>query len=58
MATGLLSIEVPGATPKKPFSGLIARKSPYWSNLVEQVKSGGKLALHVTSKLLDDTSKP
>ena len=47
MATGLLSIEVPGATPKKPFSGLIARKSPYWSNLIDKVKSSYALALHV-----------
>ena len=52
MATGLLSIEVPGATPKKPFSGLIARKSPYWSNLVDKVKSSYKLALHVQVPLL------
>lgn len=28
MALGLVLTEVPGATPKKPFSGLIARRLP------------------------------
>merc|ERR1712018_581189 len=39
IATGFVSSDVPGATPKKPFSGLIARRSPYWSNRSQAISS-------------------
>ena len=39
MATGLLSSLVPGATPKKPFSGLMALRSPLLSNLSHAMSS-------------------
>lgn len=32
MALGLVLTEVPGATPKKPFSGLMARRFPGGNN--------------------------
>lgn len=34
MALGLLFSDVPGATPKNPYSGLMALKHPFLSNLV------------------------
>ena len=39
IATGLLAWEVPGATPKNPFSGLMARRSPDSSNLNQAMSS-------------------
>ena len=39
MATGLLSSLVPGATPKNPFSGLMALRSPLLSNLSHAMSS-------------------
>src|SRR6185437_14845556 len=39
MALGLVFAEVPGATPKKPASGLMARRPPVASGLCLSVKS-------------------
>src|SRR5579864_9519442 len=39
MALGLVSTDVPGATPKKPASGLIARKRPVASGLIQAMSS-------------------
>ena len=39
IAIGLLSYEVPGATPKKPASGLIARSQPSGPGLIQAMSS-------------------
>src|SRR5260370_6396347 len=39
MAFGFVLTEVPGATPKKPASGLIARKRPCSSGLIQAMSS-------------------
>src|SRR6202166_1598081 len=39
MALGLVVSDVPGATPKKPASGLIARKRPVASGLIQAMSS-------------------
>src|SRR5882672_4335276 len=39
MALGLVLTEVPGATPKKPASGLIARRRPSASGLIQAISS-------------------
>lgn len=39
MALGFVFTDVPGATPKKPFSGLIALKLPCWSNFIQAMSS-------------------
>src|SRR5579864_6662435 len=39
MALGLVLTEVPGATPKKPASGLIARRRPLASGLIQAMSS-------------------
>src|ERR1700681_618686 len=39
MAFGLVLVEVPGATPKNPASGLIARKWPLASGLIQAMSS-------------------
>src|SRR5579863_1408400 len=39
MALGLVLTEVPGATPKNPASGLIARKRPSASGLIQAMSS-------------------
>lgn len=39
MALGFVFTEVPGATPKNPFSGLIALKLPCWSNFIQAMSS-------------------
>ena len=39
MALGLVWLLVPGATPKKPASGLIARRRPSASNFIQQMSS-------------------
>src|SRR5690242_6932492 len=39
IAFGLVRGEVPGATPKKPASGLIARSSPFSSGLIQAISS-------------------
>uniref|UniRef100_A0A182JJF7 Uncharacterized protein n=1 Tax=Anopheles atroparvus TaxID=41427 RepID=A0A182JJF7_ANOAO len=39
MAFGFVSVDVPGATPKKPFSGLIARSWPFESNFIQAMSS-------------------
>src|SRR5580704_10276642 len=39
IAFGLVLIEVPGATPKNPASGLIARKCPLASGLIQAISS-------------------
>src|ERR1700741_4120547 len=39
MAFGFVFTEVPGATPKKPASGLIARKRPFSSGLIQAMSS-------------------
>ena len=39
MAFGLVFGEVPGATPKKPASGLIARRCPFSSGLIQAMSS-------------------
>jgi hypothetical protein len=39
MALGLVFAEVPGATPKKPASGLIARKRPSASGRIQAMSS-------------------
>src|SRR5580698_544490 len=39
IALGLLFFEVPGATPKNPASGLIARKRPSASGLIQAMSS-------------------
>lgn len=39
IAIGLLDLDVPGATPKKPFSGLIARSCPEESNFIHAISS-------------------
>jgi hypothetical protein len=38
-ATELDAIDVPGQTPKKPFSGLIAFKTPFSSNFNQAISS-------------------
>jgi len=38
-AFGLVFSDVPGATPKKPFSGLIARRRPSESNFIHAMSS-------------------
>src|SRR5580658_4965023 len=39
MAFGLVLMEVPGATPKKPASGLMARMRPFSSALIHAISS-------------------
>src|SRR5690348_6455528 len=39
MAFGFVFAEVPGATPKKPVSGLIARKQPFSSGRIHAMSS-------------------
>src|ERR1041385_2391478 len=39
MAFGFVLSEVPGATPKNPASGLIARKQPFASGLIQAMSS-------------------
>src|ERR1700686_2830537 len=39
IAFGLVLMEVPGATPKKPASGLMARKAPLASGLIQAISS-------------------
>jgi hypothetical protein len=39
MALGLVLSDVPGATPKKPASGLIARSRPFSSGLIQAMSS-------------------
>src|SRR6187402_314951 len=39
MQFGLVSNEVPGATPKNPASGLIARRAPFASGLIQAMSS-------------------
>src|SRR5580700_9519678 len=39
MALGLVLALVPGATPKKPVSGLMARSWPSWSGLIQAISS-------------------
>ena len=39
MAFGFVSYDVPGATPKKPYSGLIARNRPSLSNFIQAMSS-------------------
>src|SRR5438132_6594436 len=39
IAFGFVFTEVPGATPKKPASGLIARKEPFASGLIQAMSS-------------------
>ena len=39
MALGLVLAEVPGATPKKPASGLMARSWPVASGLIQAMSS-------------------
>src|SRR6185369_7134299 len=39
MAFGLVLLPVPGATPKKPDSGLIARRRPFASGLIHAMSS-------------------
>ncbi len=39
MAFGFVLAEVPGATPKKPASGLIARRRPFSSGLIQAISS-------------------
>src|SRR3989442_3144701 len=39
IAFGLVFTEVPGATPKKPASGLIARRRPLASGLIQAMSS-------------------
>src|SRR5215469_11155406 len=39
IAFGLVFAEVPGATPKKPASGLMARKRPFASGLIQAMSS-------------------
>src|SRR6185295_629976 len=35
IAFGFVWVDVPGATPKNPASGLMARKRPFWSGLIQ-----------------------
>src|SRR5579871_2942321 len=39
IAFGLVFVDVPGATPKNPASGLIARKRPFASGLIHAISS-------------------
>ena len=39
MALGLVVLDVPGATPNKPASGLIARRRPLASGLIQAMSS-------------------
>src|SRR5215471_21122900 len=39
IALGLVFLEVPGATPKKPASGLIARSAPFSSGRIQAMSS-------------------
>src|SRR5271156_4440076 len=39
MALGLVLTDVPGATPKNPASGLIARRWPFASGLIQAISS-------------------
>jgi hypothetical protein len=54
IALGLVWFDVPGATPKKPASGLIARRRPLASGLIQAMSSPTvhtfqPLALEVTA---------
>jgi hypothetical protein len=46
MALKLVSSEVPGATPKKPASGLIARRRPSSSNFIQAMSSPTVSTVH------------
>src|ERR1700730_13342769 len=39
IALGLVFCEVPGATPKNPYSGLMARRQPWASGLIQAMSS-------------------
>ncbi len=39
MAFGFVTLDVPGATPKKPASGLMARRRPSGPNFIQQMSS-------------------
>src|SRR5688572_10502614 len=46
MQFGLVSTEVPGATPKNPASGLIARSAPFVSGLIHAMSSPTVVTFH------------
>lgn len=46
MAFGFVFTEVPGATPKNPFSGLIALKLPWASNFIQAMSSPTHSTFH------------
>src|SRR5918995_220205 len=46
MALGLVSTPVPGATPKKPYSGLMARRRPSSSNFIHSMSSPTVSTVH------------
>src|SRR6266498_3386353 len=46
MALGLVLVEVPGATPKKPASGLIARNCPFASGVIHAMSSPTVVTFH------------
>src|SRR5579862_4797605 len=48
IAFGLVCFEVPGATPKKPASGLIARSRPSASGLIQAMSSPTVQTFHPT----------
>src|SRR5258708_1760831 len=49
MAFGLVRYEVPGATPNTPASGLIARKWPFASGLIQAMSSPTSDTFHAPS---------
>jgi len=46
IALGLESMEVPGATPKKPFSGLMAYNRPSLPNFIQAISSPTHSTFH------------
>src|ERR687897_3215500 len=46
IALGLVSTPVPGATPKKPYSGLMARRRPSSSNFIHAMSSPTVSTVH------------
>ena len=51
IATGLLEYEVPGATPKNPASGLMARRYPSGPGLIQAMSSPTQLISQPSSRM-------
>src|SRR5579883_1148572 len=51
IALGFVLADVPGATPKKPASGLIARSCPFASGLIQAMSSPTQVTFHPSNPL-------